>query len=135
MGSTDLLIRTAQEIADIGRPEDRLLKLADLRQAVDAAIVAALGEIEAAPGMILLEGAIDGGHWLAARSELHPAEAKALAGLATDLPDMPATSNALDRGRIGTEKARLLAIRHRDGRLSIHRPDGTPLTWPGDRAA
>ena len=67
-----------------GRPEDRLLKLAELRQAVDAAIVTALGE-------------------------LHPAEAKALAGLAGDLPEMPATSAALDGGRIGTEKARLLA--------------------------
>ena len=72
MRSSDLLLAKAAEVADAHSPETRLLKLADLRQAVDAAMVAALTEIEAAPGPVLLDGAIDGGQWLAARSELHP---------------------------------------------------------------
>ncbi len=37
MCSSERLILAAQEIAEIGRPEDRLLKLAEVRQAVDAA--------------------------------------------------------------------------------------------------
>jgi len=110
MRSSDSLVEMAEAVADAVSlsPQIRLLGLADLRQAVDAAMVTAVGEIEAAPGPVFLEGAVDGGQWLAARSELHPAEARSLAILARDLPDMPATGDALQTGRIGTEKARLL---------------------------
>jgi len=108
MRSINSLVEMAKAVADTLSPQTRLLRLADLRQAVDAAMVAALGEIDTAPGPVLLEGAIDGGQWLAARSELHPAEARSLAILAHHLPDMPATTGALHDGRIGTEKARLL---------------------------
>ena len=97
------------EAASAGSAEVRLLKLAALRQMVDAAIVSALGEIEKAPGAVMLDGGIDGGQWLAARSEMHPGEARSLAGLARNLPDMPASDEALQQGRIGTEKARLLS--------------------------
>jgi hypothetical protein len=109
MRSQDLLVQAAQAAEETTRPEIRLLKLADLRQAVDAAIVAALGEVDNAPGSILAAGAVDGAQWLASRSEIHPAEANALAGLARALPDMPATGDAVDGGKIGTEKARLLS--------------------------
>ncbi len=110
------------EAAASGTAEVRLLKLAALRQMVDAAIVSALGEIEKAPGAVQLDGGIDGGQWLAARSEMHPGEARSLAGLARDLPDMPATDEALQQGRIGTEKARLLSQAcHVDG-SSMPRP-------------
>ena len=43
---------------------------------VDAAMVSALAEIEAAPGAVRLDGGIDGGQWPAARSEMHPGEAR-----------------------------------------------------------
>ena len=89
-------------------PAVRLLRLADLRQAVDAAMVATLAEVDAAPGLVHLDGAADAGSWLAARSELHPAEARSLSALADGLPAMPATADALEQGRIGTCKARLL---------------------------
>ena len=64
------------EAASAGSAEVRILKLAALRQMVDAAIVSALGEIEKAPGAVLLDGGIDGGQWPAARSEMHPGEAR-----------------------------------------------------------
>ena len=102
------LVERAEDAAAASSVEGRLLLLAGLRQAVDAAMVAALGEIAAAPGPVQLDGGIDGGQWLAARSELHPAEARALGGLAGDLPAMPVTAEALSNGRIGVEKARLL---------------------------
>ena len=108
MRSTPALTDLAAEVAEATTPAGRLLRLTALRQAVDAAIVAALGELEAAPGPVLLDGAVDAGHWLAGRSEFHPAEAEALAGLARDLPAMPATSEALATGRVGVEKARIL---------------------------
>ena len=60
------------------------------------------------PLTVRLAGAVDGGSWLASRSDLHPAEAQGLAGLAQDLPAMPATGEAFQAGRISTEKARLL---------------------------
>ncbi len=103
-----MLTSLAAEADEAMTPAGRLLRLTALRQAVDSAMVAALGELEAAPGPVLLDGAVDAGHWLAGRSELHPAEAKALAGLSRDLPAMPATSEALATGRVGTEKARIL---------------------------
>ncbi|HEV8115809.1 MAG TPA: DUF222 domain-containing protein, partial [Acidimicrobiales bacterium] len=103
-----MLTSLAAEADEAMTPAGRLLRLTALRQAVDAAMVAALGELEAAPGPVLLDGAVDAGHWLAGRSELHPAEAKALAGLSRDLPAMPATSEALAAGRVGVEKARIL---------------------------
>ena len=106
--SMQTLIRRAEEVAEAATPEGRLLRLGALRQAVDAAMVATLAEVDAAPGPMLLEGAIDAGDWLVSRTELHPAEARSLVGLAGDLPRMPATSAALDAGRIGVEKARLL---------------------------
>jgi len=106
-----LLVEQAEAAAS-GTAEVRLLKLAALRRMVDAAMVSALSEIEAAPGAVRLDGGIDGGQWLAARSEMHPGEARSLAVLARDLPDMPATDEALQQGRIGTEKARLLSQAH-----------------------
>jgi len=109
MRSSDSLLERAEAVAGAYSPETRLLKLAELRQAVDAAIVATLGEIEADPDPVHLDGSIDSGQWLATHSELHPAEAKSLANLALHLPAMPATDEALHTGRIGTEKARLLS--------------------------
>ena len=108
MRSTPELTELAAEVAEAATPAGRLLRLTALRQAVDAAMVAALAELEAAPGPVLLDGAVDTGHWLASRSEIHPAEAKALAGLSRDLPAMPATGEALAAGRVGVEKARIL---------------------------
>ncbi|HEV8115779.1 MAG TPA: DUF222 domain-containing protein, partial [Acidimicrobiales bacterium] len=107
MRSSPELTELAVEVAEAATPAGRLLRLTALRQAVDAAMVAALAELEAAPGPVLLDGAVDAGHWLAGRSELHPGEAKALAGLARDLPAMPATGEALAAGRVGVEKARI----------------------------
>lgn len=109
MRSIASLVVRAQEAAAASTAEIRLLRLADLRQAVDAAMVATLTEVDVAPGLVHLDGAVDGGRWLAARTELHPAEARGLAVLAGALPAMPATSDALEQGRIGTEKARLLS--------------------------
>jgi hypothetical protein len=109
MRSCDALVEAAADVAASSTPEGRLLRLAALRHAVDAAMVSALADIETSPGAVRLDGGTDGAQWLAARSDLHPAEAKTLAGLAHALPDMPATSLAYDQGRIGTEKARLMA--------------------------
>ena len=108
MCSSLVLTELAAEAAEATTPAALLLRLTALRQAVDAAMVAVLAELEAAPGPVLVDEAVDSGHWLAGRSELHPAEARALAGLARDLPAMPATSEALATGRVGTEKARIL---------------------------
>ena len=102
------VVERAEDAAAASTVEGRLLLLAGLRQAVDAAMVAALGQIAAAPGRVQMDGGIDGGQWLAARSELHPGEARALGGLADALPAMPATDQALSDGRIGVEKAHLL---------------------------
>ena len=116
MCSGDPLVEQAAAVTAAWSTEDRLVKLADLRQAVDAAMVAALVEIDGAPGMVMLDGSVDGGRWLASRSEIHPAEATGLARLASDLPAMPATGEAVEKGRIGVEKARLLAsVRDLDG--------------------
>lgn len=109
MCSIERLVEQAADVAASTSPENRLRMLASLRQAVDAAMVVALAEIESAPGPIHLDGAVDAGDWLAARSELHPAEAAGLAGLARVVSEMPATSEALEGGRIGAEKARLLS--------------------------
>jgi len=95
------LVEQAAAVTAAWSTEDRLLKLADLRQAVDAAMVSALVEIDGAPGMVMLDGSVDGGRWLASRSEIHPAEATGLARLASDLPAMPATGEAVEKGRIG----------------------------------
>lgn len=97
MGSMDPLAAVAQEVAAASTAEARLLRLADLRQAVDAAFVSALAEAEEAPGMVHLGGAVDAGLWLAARSELHPAEARGLAALADAVPTMPSTAQRWSR--------------------------------------
>lgn len=104
------LAQRVEEIEDAVSPQTRLLRLADLRQAVDAAIVAAIGEVEMNPEPVYLDGGIDTGQWLGSRSEMNPVEAAALCGLARALPLMPATEDALRCGRIGTEKARLLGM-------------------------
>lgn len=108
MGSVEVLVAKAAEVVDALSPQTRLLKLAALRQAVDAAMVAALGELEEDPGPVYLDGGVDGAQWLSSRTEVHPAEAAALAGLGRNLAAMPATGAALEAGRIGTPKARLL---------------------------
>jgi hypothetical protein len=102
-----LLVEKASAVADASLPEARLLLLAQLRQAVDTAMVAALVEIEDSPRSVLLDGAVDGGQWLASRSELHPAEAGALAGLATKtwrLPIRPAARGESGRMQLRRTK-------------------------------
>ena len=109
MRSMQALRARAAAVGGAGSPQTRLLRLAELRQAVDAAMVATLAELEENPGPVHLDGAVDGGRWLSSRTEIHPAEAATLAGVARALPAMPVTAGALDAGRIGTAKGRLLA--------------------------
>jgi len=59
MRSGPVLSDLAAEVAEAATPAGRLLRLTALRQAVDAAMVAELGELEAAPGPVLLDGAVD----------------------------------------------------------------------------
>ena len=97
MRSGPVLTELAAEAAEATTPAGRLLRLTVLRQAVDAAMVAALGELEAAPGPVLLDGAwtpVTG--WLAGRSELHPGEARAslVAGMAGRSRARPANALA-----------------------------------------
>jgi hypothetical protein len=110
MFGADLLGILGTDPAAMGDAElgDHVEALCALADRLEAARLLAVGEWDAR-AVWALDGAPNGGTWLAARGRLGRAQAGGIVRTARRLRSMPATADAVRAGRLGTAKARLLA--------------------------